>query len=127
MGLVNLVYAFPLLVRPEMAETGADNDVIGRDDTVNPRLPHGGINDHMLLRLSTSLQLTQLLLLQGGKKRVQVETAASVTECRSVDDMDVDGEGAGDHDEATELWLCWKQLRSAATLTAEVRLKSKLS
>ena len=115
-------------MRPELAASDAADAAPARDDTVNPRLPHGGVNDHMLLRLSASLQLTQLLLLHGGNQRVSTEAtdfdASRVTPSSSLDAMDVDGERASAHDdEAAELWVCWKQLRNAAALSAEVRAR----
>ena len=100
-------------------------------------MPTGGVNDHMLLRLFASLQLTQLLLLYGGRRSdasssndAALGDAASFTpfavDADSIDFMDVDASGSNEpgmetgDEETDELWRCWKTLRRAASLSPEV-------
>ena len=108
--LVNLVYSFPYLVLPKWSV----------DSALDPLLPIGGVVDHLLLRLTAALQLTQILLLLGpeeaSKGIAKCSTPATTGESMEVDRV---ADDANDR-EKQKLLECWRRLRHEAGLPVGV-------
>ena len=108
--LVNLVYSFPSLVC---------RDDYPRLPTSDPRLPLGGVVDHLLLRLTAALQLTQILL-EVGDILEDAEGNCTPTNDSYPMDVDVDESDLIEGEEKTDLLHCWTNIRIEAGCARKV-------
>ena len=117
MTLVNLVYSFPSLLRGD-EDTSRGQHPPTAKNSEDPRLPVGGVVDHLLLRLTAALRLTQILL------ATEDDVEGSLTPTNESDPMEVDGDQVGgeeEEEEKRELVACWRRMRVEAGYATKVR------